>query len=131
MANSPDANTANAISATNRRFEAALASKNAVAAAGVYTSTGTIMPPNHPIVSGHEDRVKFWTNVLESGVGSAELTTVELDQVGDSVNEIGKFVLKDTDGNVADEGKFIVIWKRENGEWLWHHDCFCSSLAPA
>lgn len=131
MTNTPDSSIANAISATNRRFEAAMSAGDATAAAAVYTKNGTIMPPNHPIVTGRDDMVAFWNNVFEAGIGSAELTTIELDQCGDSVNEIGKFVLKDTDGNVADEGKFIVIWKQEDDEWLWHHDCFCSSNPPA
>jgi hypothetical protein len=34
---------------------------------------------------------------------------------------------KAQDGSILDTGKYIVIWKRENGAWKWHRDIWNSS----
>lgn len=124
----PHPDIATAINANNRAFEAALAAGDAAAMTAVYTSNRMLMPPHSPIIPGVKNIETFWRNALETGVAQAELETVELDQVGDSVNEVGKFTLKTADGSTADRGKFIVVWKQENGKWLWHHDIFNSDI---
>lgn len=125
----PNQQTTDAISANNRAFEKAFAALDASAMADVYTSSGMLMPPNSPIIEGRANMVSFWQAIIDMGIAGAELETVELDQVGDSVNEVGKFKLKTADGTVADSGKFIVVWKQEGGKWLWHHDIFSSENA--
>ena len=65
------------------------------------------------------------------GIASVQLKTVELDELGAAANELGEFVLKTADGTVADSGKYIVVWKQENGNWRWHHDIWNSSTPPS
>ena len=117
------------IDTANRQFEAAMRAGDAGGLAAVYTSNGNAMPPNGPMVSGTANLRAFWQSVIDMGIASVQLTTVELDELGETVNELGEFVLKTVDGAVADSGKFIVVWKRENGAWKWHHDIWNSSNA--
>lgn len=131
MINSPNPQVTQEIARVNRKFEAAIGRLNAHEVMEVYTSSGSIMPPNSPIITGAAAIREFWQSVMDMGIAGAELRTVELDDHGDTVNEIGHFTLKTADGSVADTGKFIVIWKRENGAWLWHHDIWSSENAAA
>jgi len=131
MITSPNPLVAQEIAQVNRKFEAAMGRSDADGIMQVYTSSGSIMPPNSPIITGTAAIRDFWQSVIDMGVAGAELRTVELDGLGDTVNEIGQFTLKAADGSVADTGKFIVIWKRENGTWLWHHDIWSSENAAA
>jgi len=41
---------------------------------------------------------------------------------------VGTFTLKGKGGQELDAGKYIVIWKREDGQWKLHRDIFNSSL---
>lgn len=125
----PNNDIVEAISANNRDFETAFEALNAEGLAAVYTSNGMLMPPNSPIIQGRTNMTAFWQSMIDLGIAGVELDTVELDQVGDSVNEVGKFKLKTADGSIADSGKFIVVWKQEAGKWLWHHDIFSSENA--
>ena len=117
-----------AIDAVNRAFEAAMAAGDAAGLAGVYTTNGSVLPTNSPTITGRDDLVKFWQGILDAGIANVALTTVELEEHGETAIELGEFVLKTADGSIADSGKFIVIWKLEDGEWRWHQDIFNSSL---
>ncbi len=118
----------NAIDAVNRRFEIAMEAGDAAGLAAVYTSNGNALPPNAQQVTGTADIQSFWQAVIDMGIASVQLKTVELDDLGGTVNELGEFELRTSDGTVADSGKYIVIWKQENDEWRWHHDIWNSSM---
>ncbi len=45
--------------------------------------------------------------------------------------EQGRYELADADGNVADHGKYIVIWKRDGDDWKLHRDIWNTSTPPA
>jgi ketosteroid isomerase-like protein len=47
---------------------------------------------------------------------------------GDMAYEVGKLTLKGEDGTVLDSGKYVVIWKRENGQWRLHRDIWNTSM---
>ena len=45
---------------------------------------------------------------------------------------MSRYELQDGDGQALDAGKFIVVWKREAGQWKLHRDIFNSSMpAPS
>ena len=115
------------IQLVNRKFETAMGAADAVGLASVYTSNGNALPPNGTTVSGTHAIREFWQGVIDMGIAGVELKTVELDELGSTAIEVGEFALKTAEGAVADSGKYIVIWKMEDGEWRWHHDIWNSS----
>ena len=117
------------IGATNRAFESAFNQGDAAGAAAVYTAEGQAFPPNSEVVSGSEAIQNFWQAVMNSGVKGVTLETVELDQCGDSVVEVGRASLRGAEGTLLDTAKFIVVWKQEGGQWKWHRDIW-SSINP-
>jgi len=119
-----------AITAVNEKFVAAFNAGDSKTLSTVYTEDGQLLPPNAEVVSGHENISTFWQAVLDAGIASAKLDTVELEVMGDAAVEVGQYTLKVADGTTVDNGKFIVVWRKEAGEWKWHRDIWNSSKAP-
>ena len=73
----------------------------------------------------------FWQAVMDMGLKTATLETLELEEYGDIAVEQGRYQLADAEGNVADHGKYMVIWKRDGGDWKLHRDIWNTSTPPA
>ena len=127
-ANDAYASTADEIAAVNQDFETAFASGDATGLAAVYTIDGQLLPTSSPIISGDENIKAFWQGAIDLGIKSAELETIELDVLGDMAVEVGLYKLKGEDSALIDEGKYVVIWKKEGDDWKYHRDIWNSSL---
>jgi ketosteroid isomerase-like protein len=118
------------VDATNRAFEKAYNQGDAAGAAAVYSSSGQALPPNGATVSGRAALQSFWQAVMDAGIKSVKLETLELELCGDMAYEVGKATLSGEGGAVADVVKFVVVWKQEDGQWKWHRDIW-NSNSPA
>ena len=115
-----------AIEAANQAFMAAFAAHDAAALAGFYTEEGKLLPPNAPIMEGRAAIQAFWQAVMDMGIATAQLDILEVDALGNTAVEVSYFTLFLADGTVADQGKYIVEWKRVKGQWYLHRDIFNS-----
>jgi ketosteroid isomerase-like protein len=115
------------IDRTNAAFSEAFRRGDGAGLGAVYTVDAQILPPNAEIRRGKLDIQAFWQGALDMGIAGAELETIEFEEADDTAWEVGKFNLKAKEGRVLDAGKYIVIWKRENGVWKWHRDIWNSS----
>lgn len=118
-----------AIDAVNGQFENGFAQGDASMIADVYTSAGELLPPNSPSISGYENIVSFWQGVIDMGIKRAELDTVELDEQGDTAIEVGMYTLLGVEDQLIDEGKYIVIWKKDENGWKYHRDMWSSTVS--
>jgi ketosteroid isomerase-like protein len=118
------------INETNAAFVSGINSGDFASAANVYTADARIFPPGFPPVDGKEAIGGFWqAAAAQLGVKEVQLTTVEFEEYGDMAIEEGRFVLAGEAGTL-DQGKYIVIWKRQpDGDWKWHRDIWNSSGA--
>jgi len=73
----------------------------------------------------------FWQGALDAGLTEATLDTVEVDSTGDTAVEVGRYTLRAKGGQVADAGKYVVVWKREGGGWKLHRDIWNTQSARA
>jgi uncharacterized protein (TIGR02246 family) len=117
-----------AIDAANKKFISAIARGDASAVAALYTVEGAAYPANSEVVQGRPALEAMWKGVIDSGITGVELTTTEHESAGDLAYEVGNYVMKMKDGTVADRGKYLVVWKRRNGQWLLHRDIWTTSL---
>ena len=101
---------------------------DAAGMAELYTEDGQVLPPNSDFVTGKEAIQAFWQAIMDMGIKEAKLNIVEVEQQGNLAVEISKFSLHGGEGQVLDQGKYIVIWKQEDGQWKLHRDIFNSSL---
>jgi uncharacterized protein (TIGR02246 family) len=121
-----------AIEAQNRAFGEAVHAGDAAAISALYTADGAVLPPGSAKVSGRAAVAEFWASAPSAGIASAVLTTEEVVYAqGDTATEIGSAVTSAKDGSVIDEGKYIVLWKRDEGAWRFHRDIWNSNRAPA
>ena len=125
---SGDASVRAAIEKGNKKFADGAARGDSALIASAYTPDAIAFPANSEAVKGKPAIQKMWQSVLDSGINGFELTTSEVEPAGNTAYEVGTYVLKKKDGTVADRGKYCVVWKRVNGEWLLHRDIWTTSL---
>jgi uncharacterized protein (TIGR02246 family) len=124
----PRGDTRDAIAAINQTFVTALARGDAGAMAALYTANGQLLPTHHDFVTGTPAIQGFWQAVIDMGIREATLETLELEAHGETAHELGKYTLRGSAGQMLDQGKYVVIWKRESGQWKLHRDIWNSSL---
>lgn len=114
----------------NQKFMDTFRRGDAAGMAALYTEDGIIMPPNHDFVEGHEQIQRFWQGLMDMGVKSIKLQVREVEQHEGTAYEVSRATLSVEGDQEIDQSKYIVIWKRENGEWKLHRDIFNSNLKP-
>ncbi len=120
-----------AIEAGIKKFVDGTAKHDAALIASAYTEDAEAFPANSDKVKGRPALQKFWQSVLDSGIAAFELNTTEVEADGNLAYEVGTYAMKTKDGKVADRGKYCVVWKRVNGQWLLHRDIWTTSLPEA
>ena len=118
------------IAAANERFMATYKRGDAAGVAALYTENGQVLPPDGDFVTGREALRKYWQGALDQGIKESRLEITEVEDHGDTAIEISRYTLVGEGGRVLGKGKYIVIWKRQAGQWKLHRDIF-NSNAPA
>ena len=116
------------INETNKLFMAAFSAGDAEKVAGFYTANCRFLPDNSDPVDGRANVQGLLQSMMDGGVSSVELITWEVEDCGDTAVEVGRVVMRGDDDEIVDDGKFIVIWKKENDGWRLHRDIVNSSL---
>ena len=93
-----------------------------------YTADAKVLPPNTDEVTGRGAIAQFWQAVMDSGIKAAKLVTGDVDGNSTTAVEVSKYSLLDKNGETLDSGKYIVVWKEEDGRWKLHRDIFNSSV---
>jgi ketosteroid isomerase-like protein len=119
------------IEAANRRFTEAFARGDAASVARLYTLSAQLLPANSDFVAGTTAIQRFWQGAMDMGLKEAVLETLELEAHGETAHEVGRYALKAAGGQVADAGKYLVIWKQEGGSWKLHRDIWTTSRPAA
>jgi uncharacterized protein (TIGR02246 family) len=96
--------------------------------AALYTEDGQVLPPNSDFVTGQQAIQAFWQALMDMGIKEAMLEIVEVESHGERVIEISTYKLLGEGETVFDEGKYIIIWKQDQGRWKMHRDIFNSSM---
>ncbi|MEE8477258.1 MAG: DUF4440 domain-containing protein [Gemmatimonadales bacterium] len=123
----PDVAARDGILETNQRFIASVAAQNATDLVALYTEDAQLFPPNSDVIEGADDITAFWQGAFDSGLGGASLDTIEVDNEGDTAIESGRYRMTTPDGQVADQGKYLVVWKRLDDHWYIHRDIWNTS----
>jgi len=105
------------IKANNKALGAAVAAGDAKAVGKMYTKKARLMPQGQDFCKGTKAITAFWQGAIDAGIRGAALKSVE----------VGTYTLSTAEGAVADKGKYVVVWKKEDGQWKLHHDIFNSN----
>jgi len=123
------ANTRKAIEANLKTFVAAFNKGDAATVAALYALDAKLLPPNGPIVEGRANIQTFWAAGITAGLKLWSLTPTDVTVAGNLAIETGKYVTTVPaagDTTVSDEGKYVVVWRREGRGWKIIRDVFNS-----
>ena len=120
-----------AIKAASKQWVDAFNRGDAAALSAFYTEGAKRFPPNNPMIVGREDIQGWIQGAFDAGVGDLQATTIDLHVNGDMAYEVGEYTLtiQPEEGEaISDNGKYVEIWKRENGSWKISADIFNTSI---
>ena len=99
-----------------------------------YSADAKLLPPDEPIITGAEAIEAFWQGY---GPGQTRLEVGEVDsrKLGDFWFREGAYKAQFADEGEPRVGKFIELWKQENGNWLlfrqiWNRNAPLAPGAP-
>lgn len=100
---------------------------DSVALASHYASDAIVMPPNSEMVRGN-DIAGLWGGFLRMGVKDFKLTITDITGSGDLYAETGNYEVFGANNTSLDQGKYVVVWKNENGAWKMYRDIWNSNM---
>ncbi|MCW3108145.1 MAG: hypothetical protein JWQ09_2651 [Segetibacter sp.] len=117
------------IEATNKKFTDAILKGDSATVVSLYHTDAEVYPPNMP-ADKKTLMGSMAASVLKSGIKTFSLHTGNVTGNEDQVVETGTFEMGDGSKTV-DKGKYIVVWKPENGDWKLWRDIWNSDNPPA
>jgi len=98
--------------------------------ANIYTADAKVMNAGKPAVAGRDSIVSFFGSIFKSGTKRITVLTNDTWQTEDMIVEDGKWIMADSNGVEYDHGKYLILWKKENGTWKKFRDCHNSDIYP-
>ena len=132
LANGQDASASarKAIEANLKAFVDAFNRGDASAVAAIYATDARVLPPNAAMVEGRANIQTFWGGAIGAGVKMVSLTAIDVNVSGNHAIETGKYVSTAPatgGGTTTDEGKYVVVWRREGRDWKIIRDIWNSN----
>ena len=112
----------------SKAWEEAFNASDEKALAAIYAPDGMLLPPNAEFMRGREAIANYWAELIASVKGELEIQEVLVQ--GDLACIVGTFKLFAAGGEVVDQGKYVEIWKRGDGQWQLYRDIWNTSLPP-
>jgi ketosteroid isomerase-like protein len=122
------ANAKKEIEAANKEISLFMSKGDSAGMASAYSTDGSVMLNNMPSVKGKDQLTTVWGGFIHAGISNIELTTLEVWGDENFITEEGTFVIKSKEGAQMDKGKYLVLWKKEDGKWKLHRDISNSDL---
>jgi uncharacterized protein (TIGR02246 family) len=119
-----------AIQQVNQAFMEAFTRRDAGGVAALYAPEAQLLPPQADFVKDEAAIRAFWQGAMDMGIRDAKLETVDIEVAGDTAIELGRYTLTLDPGDVADQGKYLVIWKQHDGQWRLYRDVWNTSGSP-
>lgn len=131
--NTTTADVRTAIDRMNSRMVTAMNTARFDDLRDVYTPDAVVLAANAPPFAGYPAIRQFWGQVGTMKMRDVSLTTDQLEVHGDVAIETGSYKMTLTPpgapGPVNDQGKYMVVWKRQSdGGWRIYRDMFSSNL---
>ncbi|TGE21664.1 DUF4440 domain-containing protein [Hymenobacter aquaticus] len=112
----------------NDTFEASFARGDAAGIANLYTSTAVLLPTGMEPIQDAAGIQAFWQGAMGMGVKQVKLKTRDIEELEETAIELGTYTLLDAAGQQLDQGKYLVVWKEQQGQWRLHQDIWNTNL---
>lgn len=117
------------VRAVNDAYEKAVANQDVAVVLECYTSDASLLPPGAPLAKGTKAMEAVFQAYIDAGASSLTLETIEVEEQGDAVIEVGRYELgiQTPDGSMTDVGKYLQVFKRQaDGTLRIAYDAFNS-----
>ena len=127
--NSAQSKEEGAIRRADAEWSHALEAKDLDRATSFYADSASVYPFNAPLATGKDNIRQLWSHLFDSPGFHLQFapTKIEVAKSGDMAYDAGTFELKMNGSNGAPtttEGKYVVVWKKQNGQWKAVADIF-------
>jgi uncharacterized protein (TIGR02246 family) len=108
------------IQALEDRWAAAMNAKDIDALMAMYADDAISMPPGAPTLTGKAaiKKAQEADFAAPRNYATAAFETTDVYAQGDNVTEIGKSTFKDKAGKVVRTGKYVAVYKKQDGKYL-------------
>jgi len=117
------------IEGDNAKFMEEVKKGDSNALAAHYASDGLLMFDKSEPLKGN-DIASAWGGAIRSGMKELKVTTTDVVGSAEVLAETGMFEVIGDGNKVVDKGKYVVVWKPENGGWKIYRDIGNSNMAP-
>ncbi len=119
-----------AIESSNADLASFVAKSDSVSITNLYTSDAKLMAANMPAASGKSAIQTAFSQMFQI-LGQFELRPTVVDVWGteELLSEEGTYIMS-KEGKEIDKGKYLALWKMEDGKWKMFRDCFNSDNPP-
>jgi ketosteroid isomerase-like protein len=108
-------------------FSNAYMNKDYAKLASSYTLDAKILPPGADIITGREAIKKRWILPLGIQIRVHKITPTEINLLGNLAYDIGYYegiTIKKDASEVSWKGKYLIVWKKEDGDWKIYADAW-------
>ena len=117
-----------------RSFVAAIAARDAHAAAGGYAHAARLLAPSVEPIEGRDAITAFWQAGIEAGIRDIERVAVHAEERGSVAFEFGRYAIRvdPPEGRrVVDRGKYLLVHELQaDGSWQWAVEMFSPDGPP-
>lgn len=132
VAAADNSKTRAAIEALEKKYDQALNKGNAAELAALYEDDARIFAPDHEIVKGSKAILAFWKEESAKAMEEPnESSPLEIEDYGDVATEMGAWKSRKANGELAEQGKYMVIWRQHGGGWKIHRETWNRDTPPA
>ncbi len=121
-----------AIAESNARYFQSFVKNDSSIFINSYAEDACILAPNAPLFCGRNDIAKFFrAGYQDYGLRNGKFITTKVYGDGkEYVTEEGIWQSINAKGELFDDGKFLVLWKKTSKGWKMYRDSFSSNRAP-
>jgi len=95
----------------------------------MYSEDAEVLPPDQPIVAGHEAIATFW-KTYNPGQVRLEVSAVDSVRLGDYWYREGSYSALFPEEGEPRVGKFIELWKQVDSAWLLYRHMWSTNAPP-
>ncbi|MBJ6367817.1 YybH family protein [Snuella sedimenti] len=112
----------------NKEFMKRFAASDSIGLSNLYSMDAKFMMNGAPAIIGRENIQSTLSSIMASGISSVKLITIDVWGTENFITEEGELSLFIGEDEV-DQGKYMVLWKKEDGKWKLFRDIFNSNQA--
>jgi len=122
-----DMNAANkAIQLQIRAFENSLRKGDSIAVGNLYCTDAKLMNHGSPSTVGRTDIIKSFGEMIRDSITNSGFVTTGLWGSDEILAEEGTGYFAHANGTVVTRGRYLLIWKKEDGKWKIFRDTYFS-----